>query len=127
MLCLPACAITADQVRPVYSQQASCPMDRIRSLVAHPELLASEVIFPHAGRDLPPERLNAPPEILADPARLALWREEKAALLRRTWDGASVFEVDACGKHGFIFCNSEQDANRPISCISMESLALPVK
>jgi hypothetical protein len=123
---LPSCHLTVDQVRATYSRQAACPEARIASVVLRPELRATDLFLQRADAQFVAEQLTPPAEIAADPARLGMWKSEKIAFLRRTWDDVPVYEVQACGKDVFLLCTAETDPrNGPASCTNVDAIARP--
>lgn len=98
---LSACASLNDGASSVFSQRYTCPETHMR-VAAREDLDAAAVVRQwHAESGTSPA---APPaEVSADPARLALWEEQRARALAALAEG-DAFEVSGCGHHELYVC-----------------------
>ncbi len=74
-------AVAAAHARQMFSKAISCPDDRI-------------TVTPAAANQVSP-----PPEVAADPGRLAVWQQNRAA------DPRKHFDVTGCDRHIRVACN----------------------
>jgi hypothetical protein len=91
----------------------SCPTDRIE-IKKRSDVRWSAVSW------TPPDEAPSP-EVQADPARLAKWKEDQAkthAPLVKALDAHDVFEVHGCGHDSFVGCIRPAKSNGPnrVSC-----------
>lgn len=87
--------------RAAFSAAHSCPDDR---LVAH---VRADVHFFDVAFAPPPPVPDVPPEIRADPARLAVWQQtqQQSRAARDAWeDAGQVIEVEGCDRREVYAC-----------------------
>jgi hypothetical protein len=93
---LAGCAVSRhDWARDKFAQDLACPPDRV-SVVKRPDLRS------------PPRLPAPPPDVAADPDRLAYWNKLHASEVEATQKAArntQVFEVTGCGQQRIMDCD----------------------
>jgi hypothetical protein len=116
ILSLTACQSLADGAKEAFAKDYSCPADRVESR-DRPDLR-------HSSFDTAPNTLTPkpPPDIAADPARLAMWQQRHQrdpTEFDRTTD---VEEVRGCGKQAFYFCHGGQRHSLQAKCAGVATV-----
>jgi hypothetical protein len=90
----------ADGAREEFARRHSCPEDRV-TVQERDDANAAEIAFGF-------EEGEPPPEVAADPERLAKWKQDAEEKRTRAEDGASslgIFEVGGCDTSMLLVCN----------------------
>jgi hypothetical protein len=99
--------------REEFGRAHSCPLERVE-IKKRSDVRWSTVAWSGPG-DVPP------PEVQADPARLAKWKDDQEkthAPLVKALDEHDVFEAHGCGHDSFVGCKRPAKSNGPnrVSC-----------
>src|ERR1019366_649962 len=86
-LSIVSCQAYDSAARAQFAQTASCPAEKIE-------------VTQHPGDPLPPG--NPPPEVAADPGKLAIWRRDDQE--RREDSAATVYVAKGCGQEKQYTC-----------------------
>jgi hypothetical protein len=106
-----SCAVSASAVRERFALDHSCPEERV-SAHERSDVKPSDILLAH---DEQP-----PPEVAADPQRLAMWRDRNRAQAERWDDDHGVYEVQGCGAAGVYACGrNNHDYFGPASCVAI--------
>ncbi len=98
---LGACASLGDGAAAQFSQRYTCPETHMR-VVRRSDLDAAAVVrLWHAETGTKPA--TPPADVAADPARLALWEQQRAQALDSLAAG-DAFEISGCGHHELTVC-----------------------
>lgn len=79
----------------------SCPKDRVTA-TPRPDLSAYDL---QVGAQVPP------PDVAADPGRLAVWKQKQQAL-KSDYDRQKVMEARGCDKHIYYVCGVAEGSNQ---------------
>lgn len=114
---LSACQSLTDGAREQVSKAIACPLDRVTAK-ERPDLDAWQLRMGNV-----PE-LPAPPDVAADPQRLAMWKEQQQAKLARPsgYRGV-VIEVSACGSTLMMDCFRKNKVRWGESSVSCSELS----
>lgn len=105
LLCVAGCQSLTEGAKETFSQENMCPLDRVEAR-ERPELTSASVKPPG-----PPA--VPPPEIAADPARLKMWRDQRAEAAARRDLGHHYAQARGCGKTVLYDCRGPTNEDRP--------------
>jgi hypothetical protein len=95
------------RAREEFARAYSCPEDRV-VIKPRPDVRWSTVLFPQLGKSAPP------PEVAADPERLAKWKKDQSDADARTaesFDSYDVFEGSGCDHDVLLGCKRPAKSN----------------
>jgi hypothetical protein len=88
---LTSCASLGGEARSEFARATSCPPDRV-------------TVDPRPGYQPPIPEESPPPDIAADPARVAFWQQQREAKRRELFGGCEWFESSGCGQRNIYCC-----------------------
>jgi hypothetical protein len=95
----PACELsTSKGAQAVFSQQKTCPLERVK-VRPRPD------VPPHTLLEAPASQQPIPPEVAADPERLAMWNKTHQSTDANIDQVATTYEVDGCGDTAMYVCD----------------------
>lgn len=87
---LASCASLSGEAGNEFARTASCPPDRV-------------TVLSRVGPGFVPEE-SPPPDVAADPERLAFWRQQQEARTQAMFGGCEWFEASGCGQREILCC-----------------------
>ena len=110
LVSLTSCQSLADGAKETFAKDYSCPADRVESR-DRPDLRHSSF---DTGPTTPTPK--PPPDIAADPARLAMWQRRHQHDPTELDSTTDVEEARGCGKQAFYFCHGGQRHSLQAKC-----------
>jgi hypothetical protein len=109
-----SCASLSGEAKSEFARAASCPPDRV-------------TVEPRPGLQSPLLGESPPPDVAADPARVAFWRQQREAKRRELFGECEWFESSGCGRRDTYCCEHPSGDHGEVlmssaSCTPMSAL-----
>ena len=98
------CGVRASEVREVFAEDNNCPEDRVE-VKKRSDLSAWSVSTGGLVK-------KPPPDVAADPERLAMWQKKRKQLQKNSERNSWVFEARGCGQEAILVCGTAHSAGK---------------
>jgi hypothetical protein len=102
---LVGCQSKEGGAREKFSQELTCPAERVE--VRERSDLKPSMLYP---------QVSPPPDIAADPGRLAMWKAEQEKRDENADEACDLFEARGCNQQSLVCCRRHSKRWNEVSC-----------